>query len=325
MTVLTKGHHCLALQHGWPPAVVPSPPIHPPTQAQGAPRLAGVAWCTLSPEALSAFLSPQGDLDSWRMGTVTGPDCGPTDHTRAGQLGPSVLIVKGVNDQKRWQRSQPSVSGLGFSQQDPVPSSLSSAVPRHQDPADWLSCRGSSTSPPPWYAPPAPPAARSSRLVSCSSSTTTGQSRQPTLDPALSVRDRSENRHWENPCIQQEPIGLRVNEKRKQGRLAITMDYWVTIHALASDTCSKSSLLSDTDPKQWKGTFHLMKISLSLQVKNMLSKTFLCSCFWSLCSHLITCLPTCGLGSSHHECPAEGNTQETVYRMKEWIQKFQVC
>ena len=33
------------------------------------------------------------------------------------------------------------------------------------------------------------------------------------------------------------------------------MDYWFTIQALASDTCSKSRSLSDTDPKQWKGTF----------------------------------------------------------------------
>ena len=98
--------------------------------------------CTFA-KALSTLLSPQGDLDSWRMGTATGPYCGPTDHTRAGPTWaiPSSLS-EGTNDQKRWQKVSPLCPGWTFPNRTLFHHHFLRLYPRHPSPCRRLSCRG---------------------------------------------------------------------------------------------------------------------------------------------------------------------------------------
>ena len=174
--------------------------LHPPTPtpAQGAPLLAGIA-CVRFRQSSECLSQPTG----W-SGLLEDRDCDW-----------SILWVYWPHKGRhKWSEEMAEKSALcvwaGLFPTGACSSITFFGCPHGtQAPAE-----AASASPPPWYAPPAPPAARSSRLVSCSSSATTGQSEQPTLDPALSVRGRSENRNWENPCIQQEPTGLHVNERK---------------------------------------------------------------------------------------------------------------
>ena len=100
-----------------------------PTPAQGAPRLAGIA-CVRFRQSSEYPSQPTG----W-SGLLEDGDCNWSilwayrPHEGGSNLGHPVLIVRRHKWSEEAAESQPCVSGLDFPQQDPVPSSLSSAVP----------------------------------------------------------------------------------------------------------------------------------------------------------------------------------------------------
>ena len=296
--------------------------LHPPTPtpAQGAPLLAGIA-CVRSRQSSECLSQPTGwsglleDRDcDWSILWVYWP------HEGRSSLGHPILIVK----RDKWSEEMAEKSALcvwaGLFPTGACSNITFFGCPHGtQAPADGCSCRGCQR-------------LTSSLMCSTCSSSSSFLSVSVLFFfsndwpiRAANSRSRSfcERQKWEQKLRKpMHPAGAHRTPCQWKKTKLFSNNNGLLIHHPRTGLwyMFKEQLTQWHGPQTMKGNLPILWKQVSScrkKKKNMLPKTFLCNCFLSLCNHLITCLPTCGLGYSH----MSAQQRETLgnYLRDEWV------